>query len=45
MIHAWLFLTKTKHQRNDGVDGHGPDFIEKMIEINSVTGLRLSVYH
>jgi len=45
MIHAWLFLTKDKHTRNDGVDGHGPDFIEKMVEINGVTGLKLSVYH
>lgn len=45
MIHAWLFLTKGKHERNDGVDGHGPDFIQKMIEINQVTGFRLSVYH
>jgi predicted SprT family Zn-dependent metalloprotease len=45
MIHAWLFLTKSRHSRDDGVDGHGPDFIEKMIEINATTGLRLSVYH
>ena len=45
MIHAWLFLTKNRHERNDGVDGHGPDFIKKMKEINNVTGLRLTVYH
>jgi len=45
MIHAFLFLTKTRHTRNDGQDGHGPDFIEKMLEVNEVTGLRLSVYH
>ena len=45
MIHAWLFVTKTRHTRNDGSDGHGPDFIEKMLEVNMMTGLRLSVYH
>ena len=45
LIHAWLFVTKTRHTRNDGADGHGPDFIDKMLEINNVTGLSLSVYH
>ena len=45
LIHAWLFVTKTRHTRNDGADGHGPDFIEKMLEINETTGLKLSVYH
>jgi len=45
MIHAWLFLTKSDHERDDGIDGHGPDFIDKMVEINTVTGLKLSVYH
>jgi predicted SprT family Zn-dependent metalloprotease len=45
LIHAFLFLTKTKYARNDGVDGHGPDFISKMVEINQATDLRLSVYH
>ena len=45
LIHAWLFVTKTRHTRNDGADGHGPDFIEKMQEINEITGLKLSVYH
>ena len=34
LIHAFMFLTKTKYARNDGVDGHGPDFIQKMIEVN-----------
>ena len=45
MIHAFLFVTKSRHERNDGEDGHGPDFIEKMNEINKVTGFKLSVYH
>ena len=45
LVHAYLFLTKNKYTRNDGVDGHGPDFIEKMLEINQATGLQLSVYH
>ena len=45
LIHAWLFLTKNKHERNDGRDGHGPDFLEKMKEINEMTGLKLTVYH
>ena len=45
LIHAWLFLTKNKHERNDGHDGHGPDFLVKMREINDMTGLKLSVYH
>ena len=45
MIHAFLFVTKTRHTRNDGIDGHGPDFIKKMVEINEVTGFKLSVYH
>jgi len=45
LIHAFLFLTKSKFDRRDGEDGHGPDFIEKMLEINEMTGLKLSVYH
>lgn len=45
MIHAYLFLTKNKYERNDGIDGHGKDFVKKMTEINQVTGLKLSVYH
>jgi SprT-like domain-contaning protein Spartan len=45
LIHAYLFLTKDKYERNDGVDGHGKDFVVKMLEINRVTGLKLSVYH
>ena len=45
MIHAFLFVTKTRHERKDGADGHGPDFLEKMKEINKHTGLKLSVYH
>jgi hypothetical protein len=45
LIHAFLFLTKNKFDRRDGEDGHGPDFIEKMLEINEMTGLKLSVYH
>jgi SprT-like domain-contaning protein Spartan len=45
MIHAFLFITKSNHERNEGKDGHGGDFIVKMNEINSRTGLRLSVYH
>ena len=45
LIHAYLFLTKDKYERKDGTDGHGPDFIKKMVEINNVTGLKLSVYH
>ena len=45
LIHAWLFLTKSDHEREDGDDGHGSDFIEKMLEINRVTGLNISVYH
>ena len=45
LIHAWLFLTKNAHDRNDGHDGHGPDFKAKMNEINEMTGLKLSVYH
>ena len=45
LIHAWLFVTKDRHSRNDGKDGHGPDFIQKMVEVNEVTGLHLSVYH
>ena len=39
LIHAWLFVTKSKRNRNDGKDGHGPAFVEKMLEINEVTGL------
>ena len=39
LIHAWLMLTKTREERNIGRDGHGPDFIKKMNEINSKTGL------
>lgn len=38
-------MTLDKYERNDGVDGHGPDFVKKMMEINKVTGLQLSVYH
>ena len=45
MIHAFLFVTKDRYTRNDGADGHGPDFIEKMLEINETTGLHLTVYH
>ena len=45
MIHAHLFVSKTRYERNDGVDGHGPDFIAKMVQINDTTGLNLSVYH
>lgn len=45
LIHAWLFVTKTRHTRDDGADGHGPDFIKKMLEVNEITGLNLSVYH
>ncbi len=45
LIHAWLFVSKTRYERQDGVDGHGPDFVRKMVEINEVTGLKLSVYH
>lgn len=45
LIHAFLFVTKDRRSRDIGDDGHGPDFIEKMLEINEVTGLRLSVYH
>ncbi len=45
LVHAYLFLTKTRYARDDGVDGHGPDFIFKMLEINETTGLKLSVYH
>jgi predicted SprT family Zn-dependent metalloprotease len=45
LIHAYLFLTKPKYARNDGVDGHGPAFIRKMTEINDITSLHLSVYH
>ena len=44
-IHAWLFLSKTTHERLDGDDGHGPDFLNKMKEINTSTGLRMTVYH
>jgi hypothetical protein len=46
MIHAYLFLTSQKHENNElGRDGHGPPFLQKMDEINSITGLKLSVYH
>ena len=45
LIHAWLFLTKDRKTRDIGRDGHGPDFLAKMNEINNTTGLRLSVYH
>ena len=45
LIHAYLFVTKDQKSRRIGHDGHGPDFIEKMLEINEVTGLQLSVYH
>ena len=45
LIHAWLFLTKDRRTRDIGRDGHGPDFLAKMKEINNTTGLRLSVYH
>jgi predicted SprT family Zn-dependent metalloprotease len=45
LIHAFLFVTKPRYARNDGVDGHGPAFIQKMTEINDITNLHLSVYH
>ena len=45
LIHGWIWLTKTRKERNIGRDGHGPDFIKKMNEINAETGLQLSVYH
>ena len=45
LIHAWLWLTKTRKELNIGRDGHGPDFTKKMNQINAETGLRLSVYH
>ncbi len=53
MIHAFLFLTKKGYSR-DGTDGHGPvskndnigqDFKKHMKEINSITGLNISVFH
>jgi hypothetical protein len=34
LIHAFLFVSKIRYERKDGVDGHGPDFISKMCEIN-----------
>ena len=45
MIHAFLFVTKDRKTRNVGRDGHGPDFIEKMKEVNKTTGLHLTVRH
>ena len=45
LVHAFLFVTKDKKTRDIGRDGHGPDFIAKMNEINETTGLRLTVYH
>ena len=45
LIHAWLFITKDSLARDVGRDGHGPDFLAKMNEINSATSLNLSVFH
>jgi len=41
MIHAFLFIERVEAGR----DGHGPRFVDKMKEINSNTGLNITVYH
>ena len=43
MIHAYLFRTNPRACQVD--NGHGPAFLEIMDKINSITGLKLSVFH
>ena len=41
MTHAYLFMKRIEAGR----DGHGPKFLEKIGQINKITGLNLTVYH
>ncbi|CCF73768.1 SprT-like family [Babesia microti strain RI] len=41
MIHAYLFLTQTRHKRT----GHGKQFIKWMNKVNQLTGLKVSIRH
>lgn len=43
MIHGYLFITNPKACREQG--GHGKEFCEIMNNINSITGLNITVYH
>lgn len=43
MIHAYYFITNPESCKVN--EGHGPNFIEMMIKLNSITGLNISVYH
>ena len=41
MIHAYLFVTNNNRDH----DGHGPEFVKKMVEINDKSGSSISIYH
>ena len=43
MIHAYLFITDPESCKIN--EGHGPKFLELMRNINSITGLNVTVYH
>ena len=43
MIHAYMFLKCPMECQVD--EGHGPRFKELMRNINSITGLNITVYH
>ena len=43
MIHAYLFITNPKSCLVEG--GHGKEFKEIMQNINSLSGLNISIYH
>ena len=43
MIHAYLFITNPEACKTEG--GHGPAFVSIMEQINSISGLKLTVFH